>query len=381
MAKCICILGSGANIGKQCSYNAKPNSDFCGLHQTCKNVQGETAKVHIKPVKPVKLIKPVKSSSLGPELKLGKYKISPLGMGTLPLGVTYAPGGRPEKEDTIALIHHALSRGVRFFDTADTYGAGPKDMHYMEEVLTEAIDKYNGGSLVDEVVVGTKMGMKRINNSTRGWRPRHFKDMHDFTQAVMDSYNALGNKPIKLWSLHHTDGYDVDDPAEFIEVCQTIKQLMDDNIIENVGLCNCSTAHLDIARNIIPISAVQNSFSLYDKAASKKRVRKKAAKSNKNEILQYCHEHNILFMPHGTLGGTQSRAGKKDLSVDFPALKNMADAKGVSPQVLVLAWMRLQYPNIVHIVGTRKIVHLDDILDNVPLLKLTKHELSTIHNM
>src|SRR3989338_5241541 len=35
MTKCQCILGSGANKGKQCNNNAKPGSLFCGVHKQC----------------------------------------------------------------------------------------------------------------------------------------------------------------------------------------------------------------------------------------------------------------------------------------------------------------------------------------------------------
>ena len=313
-------------------------------------------------------------------INIGRYTVPALGMGTLPLGVTYAPGGRPKREDAIKLIHYSLDKGVRFFDTADTYGADNKDLHYVEKLLTEAIDSYKGGSLVDEVVVGTKTGMKRINSSVRGWRPKNFKNIEDFKKAVMNSYVALGSKPIKLWSLHHTDGYDVDDPTKFIEVCNAIKDLLDENIIENVGLCNCSTAHLDIAREIIPIVAVQNSFSLYDKTALKKRVRKIASKSNKNEIIDYCRENNIIFTPYGALGGTQSRDGRRNLQNDFGALYEIAEKKGVSPQALILSWMRHKFPFILHIIGTRNIAHLDDYLSSINI-HFTHHEISELDKL
>ncbi len=50
---------------------------------------------------------------------LGPFTVRALGMGTLPLGVTYSGGGRPDRTAAVALIHGALDSGVNFFDTAD----------------------------------------------------------------------------------------------------------------------------------------------------------------------------------------------------------------------------------------------------------------------
>jgi pyridoxine 4-dehydrogenase len=310
---------------------------------------------------------------------VGRYQVSALGMGTLPLGTTYAPGGRPDREAVIELVHAALELGVRFFDTADTYGSGPGDDHYVERLLTEAVQTYEGGLLVDKTVIATKTGMKRISDKINGWRPRAFKDGAALKEAILTSYRSMGGTPIKMWWFHHTDGYDVKDPTVFQAACTAVKELMDQGVVEHVGLCNCSTAHMVIAMEILPITAVQNAFSLYDRAAGRKRVRKgPVAKSNKNEVLEFCKEHDILFSPHGALGGTQSRDDRRDLELDFPVLAEMATRKKVSPQVLVLAWMRHMYPHILHIFGTRTIEHLRDVLLNVPKVRFTQKELDVI---
>src|SRR3989338_7679531 len=35
MGKCACILASGPRKGSQCSNQAKPGSNFCGVHKNC----------------------------------------------------------------------------------------------------------------------------------------------------------------------------------------------------------------------------------------------------------------------------------------------------------------------------------------------------------
>ena len=145
----------------------------------------------------------------------------------------------------------------------------------------------------------------------------------------------------------------MDDPSEFLAALSAVKRLVDEGVIRHVGLCNCSTRHLEIATSMLPIVAVQNHFSLWDRAAEKTRVRQVCAKSNKNELLRVCSEKKIAFSPHGALGGHAARERRRDLRADHPKVAALATAKKASPHAVVLAWMRQKYPCVLHIVGAR----------------------------
>ena len=58
-------------------------------------------------------------------VSIGSTPVNAIGLGTLPLGVTYSGGGRPTRPEAIAVIHEALDCGINFFDTSDTYCQGP----------------------------------------------------------------------------------------------------------------------------------------------------------------------------------------------------------------------------------------------------------------
>ena len=47
-------------------------------------------------------------------------KVSALGLGCM--GMSFAYGSPPPREDMIALLRHAVDAGVTFFDTAEVYG-------------------------------------------------------------------------------------------------------------------------------------------------------------------------------------------------------------------------------------------------------------------
>jgi len=77
-------------------------------------------------------------------VRLGDRQVNAIGLGTLPLGVTYSGGGRPSKKAAVGVIHAALECGCNFIDTADVYCRGPDDTHYCERLIREALDSYPG---------------------------------------------------------------------------------------------------------------------------------------------------------------------------------------------------------------------------------------------
>ena len=64
--------------------------------------------------------------------------------------------GETNKQDFIRAIHTALTEGVTFFDTADTYGLGQS-----ERTLAEGL-----GTHRQEVVIQTKFGVRAGNGLT-----------------------------------------------------------------------------------------------------------------------------------------------------------------------------------------------------------------------
>jgi hypothetical protein len=88
--------------------------------------------------------------------KLGKsgLEVSALGLGCM--GMSFGYGPPMDKQEAISLIRTAVERGVRFFDTAEVYGA-----YTNEELVGEALEPFRG-----RVVIATKFGWK-IDPNTR----------------------------------------------------------------------------------------------------------------------------------------------------------------------------------------------------------------------
>src|ERR1700722_13215888 len=80
--------------------------------------------------------------------KFGKNgpEVSAIGLGCM--GMSFAFGPPPPREDMIVLIRQAVERGVTFFDTAEVYGP-----FVNEELVGEALKPLRA-----KVVIATKFG-------------------------------------------------------------------------------------------------------------------------------------------------------------------------------------------------------------------------------
>lgn len=303
-----------------------------------------------------------KRARIATRVRVGKFCVDPIGLGTMPLGIEYPdPGKRPSRIAALQLLHTAFRSGVEFLDTADSYYAGPgggaeaASPHYVERLIAEAILTYDGDT--SNIRVCTKGGMKRIDSTSRGWRPRVCSGAL-VRQMIMESFDALGGKrAIDMFMLHHTDTLNNE---QLVEALKAMHEAVMDGKVLCLGLANATVDNLELAERCkVTISAVQNQYSLWWREAEEPRPPGWGDKSRKG-ILDWCATHGLAFMPYGVFGGVQSRDGRRSLQHSFPRLVEIAAKRQTSPAALVLAWMRLCFPCTVHIVGARSRQHVLD---------------------
>jgi aryl-alcohol dehydrogenase-like predicted oxidoreductase len=205
--------------------------------------------------------------------KLGRsgLQVSAIGLGCMGISFSYAT--KLSKPDGVALIRAAVERGVTFFDTAEVYGP-----FVNEEVVGEALRPMR-----DQVVIATKFGFD-INSATGmnsgiTSRPGHIR------QAVEGSLKRLGIATIDLLYQHRVD------PAVPIEdVAGTVRDLIAEGKVRHFGMSEPGVATLRRAHAVLPVTAVQNEYSLWWRAPET------------NGTLQACDELGIGFVPYSPLG-------------------------------------------------------------------------------
>ena len=311
-------------------------------------------------------------------VRIGRYRVSPVGFGTLALGVLY-PDGRPSRGESVAMIRRALANGCTFFDTADVYCANEGELHYAERVLADALSDAPAGACL----VSTKGGCKRRGDGTESssWAFGHRIDAAGVRAAVAASRRALGARHPVIWSLHNTDAFEPDSP-EFAAILVAMRDAADAGDCDALGLSNASARHVEAAHDALGarLVAVQNELSLWARQALKPR-KPNAAKSNRSGVLAVCASRDVAFVAFGVFGGLASRRGKRDAR-DAGGLVWMLPAArhGASIHTILLKWvLQQQHPaSVVALVGARREAHVPNNDLVCATERLTPHELGLI---
>ncbi|MEO0988413.1 MAG: aldo/keto reductase [Cyanobacteria bacterium J06639_14] len=146
-----------------------------------------------------------------------------------------------------------------------------------------------------------------------------------------------------LYQLHRPDP-----KVPFSESIQALAALQQEGKIRHIGLSNVSLEQLQEAQAIAPIVSVQNRFSLSDRTHE--------------NVLNYCTEQGIAFIPHGSLGAHPLKRGTP-LSSTQGMLAEIAQHHNASVTQIALAWFLHRAPNILLIPGTTTISHLEENMD------------------
>lgn len=96
-----------------------------------------------------------------PTRRLGAsgLQVTGIGLGLMSLSGIY---GASSDDNGVAVIHHAIDRGINFLDSADMYGWG-----HNETLLGRALRELPGGGR-DKVIVATKFGQVKLEAGGNG---------------------------------------------------------------------------------------------------------------------------------------------------------------------------------------------------------------------
>src|SRR5215212_4738306 len=273
--------------------------------------------------------------------KLGDAEVFPIGLGGMPMSLS----SRPPEEQSIRTIHAALDAGVDFIDTADAYSADDKDFGHNERLIAEAISSHPARR--DGVIIATKGGHTRTADG--GWeldgRPEYLK------RACEASLKALGTDRIDLYQYHRPDP-----DVPYAESIGALRELRDEGKIRWVGISNASTAQIDEARSIVEVAAVQNELSL-----------EFTSPLAKGEVAT-CEAQGTAFLPWSPLGGSRRAP---DAPAAHDPVAEVAQARGVSPQRVALAWLLALSSVVIPIPGARRV---ETITDSIAAAELTLEE-------
>ncbi|MFI6697930.1 aldo/keto reductase [Streptomyces sp. NPDC050509] len=255
--------------------------------------------------------------------RIGTVDVSAIGLGGMPMSIE----GRPDEARSLATLHAALDAGVTLIDTADAYHLLATDVGHNETLIAKALASHPRGR---EVLVATKGGHLRPGDGawTLDGSPEHLR------RACEASLGRLGVEAIGLYQFHRPDP-----KVPYEESIGALRDLLDEGKIRQAGISNANPEQIRSANEILGgrLVSVQNQFS-------------PAFRSSEPE-LELCAELGIAFLPWSPFGGIKN-AG--ELGSSYAPFARIAEAHGVSPQRVCLAWMLAKSPTVVPIPGSSR---------------------------
>src|ERR1700691_3769826 len=270
-------------------------------------------------------------------------EVSAQGLGCMGMSEFYGAG---DDNESIATIHEALDAGVDFLDTADMYGPFKN-----EELVGRAIKGRR-----DEVVLATKFGNQRGADGS-------FIRINGTPEYVVEACDAslrrLGVDVIDLYYQHR-----VDRTVDIEETWGAMKGLVESGKVRHLGISEASSATIERAHAVQPISALQSEYSLW-------------SRDPEDGVLDTCRRLGVGFVAYSPLGrgfltnevSNREGTGDRDFRKNQPRfsgeayqanlallanLEAVAEAKGATVAHLALAWVLSRGPDVVPIPGTKR---------------------------
>ena len=118
------------------------------------------------------------------------YHVSPIGLGTVQLGMPYGIGKPvpPPDEECISLLHRACEAGINYIDTAAGYGRS-------EELVGKAFAQFT-----PKPVIATKVALRKNQQDPENLRGAFLRE--HIEGSVLGSLKNLGCETLDLLQLH-----------------------------------------------------------------------------------------------------------------------------------------------------------------------------------
>ena len=292
--------------------------------------------------------------------------VSAEGLGCMGMSQAYGPADEAESTATILA---ALDAGVTFLDTADSYGP-----YVNEELVGRAITGRR-----NEVVLATKFGNRKFPDGSRS-----VNGQPEYLRAACDaSLTRLGVDHIDLYYQHR-----VDPSVPIEETWGALDELVTAGKVRHLGISEAAPETIRKAHAVHPVTALQTEWSLWSRDPEG------------DGVLATVRELGIGFVAYSPLGRgflSGDVVSIDDLAADdfrrnaprflgdnltknlalVDRVRVLADAKGVTPSQLALAWVLAQGPDVVPIPGTKRRTYLDENIRALDV-ELTSEDLHRI---
>ena len=280
-------------------------------------------------------------------------KVGVIGLGCMGMTHAYDLDAPRDDRQSIGVIHQALDLGMDLIDTADVYGP-----HTNEELVGQALADRR-----ERAVLATKVGLVWDDPAAaatgtsspgvgRNGRPEYVRT------SIDDSLRRLQADHVDLYQLHR-----VDPEVPIEETWGAMAETVAAGKARQIGLSEVTVEEIRRAQAVHPVASVQSELSLWTRDAL-------------DEVLPYCAEHGIAFLPFSPLGRGflagrfassdelpqddfrrglprfQQDALRQNLAI-VERVRAIAERLAVTPAQVALAWVLAQGDHVIPIPGTK----------------------------
>ncbi|WP_326614026.1 aldo/keto reductase [Streptomyces scopuliridis] len=300
-------------------------------------------------------------------VKLGSQglTVSAEGLGAMGMSVWYGPR---DEQEAIATLNRAIDIGVTHIDTAEAYGPFEN-----EKLIGRAL-----GTRRDEITIATKFATEFDDDGT----PHGHNGSAAYAHRAVDrSLRHLGMDVIDLYYLHR-----VDPNVPIEESIGAMSEMVRAGKVRYIGVSEASPDLIRRAHAVHPLTALQSEYSLFTRDVEH------------NGVLATVRELGIGFVAFSPLGRgflsgkirrrddlapDDARRGlprftEENIAANLAVVHKvteLAEAKGITPTQLTLAWLLAQ--RVVPIPGTKRRTYLEHNAEAADM-ELTDGDLAAI---
>jgi pyridoxine 4-dehydrogenase len=290
---------------------------------------------------------PITAASAG-SWQLGDLTVNRIGFGAMrTTGTAAFDLGTPRDRDrSIRVLRQAIELGVNHIDTAAFYFSSLRSAN---ELINSALSPYP-----EDLVIVTKVGPGR--DPSGEWLP--WATPQQLRSQVEENLRQLGRDHLDVVNLR------AHGPGPIGEHFAALLELRTAGLIRHLGVAAVVPAQLAEARAVGPVVCVQNRYGLQTRGLATE------------ELLRTCGEQGIAFVPYFAIAGEAGpQSSDAHVGGEPDAVRSTAEAHGVTPAQIRLAWTLHRGPHVLAIPGTGDPDHL---VENIAAgaIQLTADELA-----
>jgi predicted oxidoreductase len=271
-------------------------------------------------------------------------------------------GGRWDKEpipdrtrkEAVSIIQAAMDEGINYFDHADIYCYGKSEQAFA------AIWVASPG-LRPSLVIQSKCGIRFGGDPNEGSPHRFDFSYEHIIQSVEGSLQRLKTDYLDVLLLHRPDPL-----VEPGEVAKAFDYLHSSGKVRYFGVSNHTAAQISLLKRYINQPLITNQLELnvihshllnagviFNQDLPAHPVRGEGT-------FEYCREHDISVqawspLALGAVTGKPIEESNEKLARVASLVRELADAKSVSPEAILIAWLLRIPENIQPVIGTTRV--------------------------